>query len=105
MRNAAYKVLLVALLLIPAAVDVTGQNNPRDAERLIKALGVEPGMTVAEIGAGSGELSVLLARYVGDNGRLYSTEINQERLGEIRKAVAAASLGNVTVLEAGAETT
>ena len=105
MRHAVSRLLLVLLLILPAAVSVTAQNNPRDAERLIKALGVEPGMTVGEIGAGTGELSVLFARHVGPTGRVFTTEISQERLGDIRKAVAANALTNVTVLEAGEQST
>ena len=100
--------LFVALLIVAAAAPAAGlfaQNDPRDADRLIKALSVEPGMAVGEIGAGSGGLSILFARYVGENGKVLTTEINPDRLADIRQAIAAASLRNVTVLEAGEDST
>lgn len=104
MRRRLFLLLLVAAVAAPAAIP-SAQNNPRDAERLIMALGVEPGMTVGEIGAGTGELTVLFARHVAERGRVFTTEINRERLDDIRKAIAAASVQNVTVLEAGEEST
>ncbi len=104
MRRRLVLALVFAAVMAPAAGSVA-QNNPRDAERLITGLGVEPGMTVGEIGAGTGELSILLARHVGDSGKVLTTEINRDRLGDIRKAIAAASLQNITVLEAGEDAT
>jgi predicted methyltransferase len=50
-------------------------------------------------------LTVLMAGHVGPEGRVYSTEINAERLEEIRRAAASASATNVTVLEAGTDGT
>ncbi|MEX2272651.1 MAG: methyltransferase domain-containing protein [Vicinamibacterales bacterium] len=105
MRTRLLAILLVAAAVAPASVDLLAQNNARDLQRLIKALEVEPGMTVGEIGAGSGELTVLMAGHVGAAGKVLSTELNEARLADIRKAVAAASRQNVTVLEAGVETT
>lgn len=105
MRILRARPALIALVLCVASVCTRAQDNPRDLQRLVTALALEPGMSVAEIGAGSGELTVLMARHVGSSGRVFSTEINGDRLTEIRKAVGAASLGNVTVLEAGTDRT
>jgi predicted methyltransferase len=96
---------VIALLVAAASVPVFTQNNPRDAQRLIAEMAVAPGMTVGEIGAGSGELTVLMAQHVGPAGKVLSTEISDQRLAEIRKAVDAASLRNVEVLQAAAEST
>jgi ubiquinone/menaquinone biosynthesis C-methylase UbiE len=104
MRRRLFLALLVAAFAAPAA-GTLAQNNPRDADRLIKAMGVEPGMTVGEIGAGTGDLSLLFARHVGERGAVFTTEINPDRLADIRKAVDASSLRNITVLEAGEEVT
>jgi ubiquinone/menaquinone biosynthesis C-methylase UbiE len=57
-------------------------------------------MRVAEVGAGTGWLTVEVARRVGESGRIYSTELNPRRLGQIREAVADAGLTNVIVTEA-----
>ncbi len=68
------------------------------APRLIELLGIEPAMTVAEIGAGSGDLTVEMARIVGPAGRVYSTEVSESKLRGIRENAAGAGLENVTVI-------
>jgi ubiquinone/menaquinone biosynthesis C-methylase UbiE len=73
--------------------------------RLRQVLTLEEGMVVADVGAGKGELTFALAREVGQKGRVFSTEIDSERLRRLRDAVVVAKLDNVTVVEArGSET-
>jgi predicted methyltransferase len=76
-----------------------------DAARLVKALKLDTGQTVADIGAGGGQLSVLLARAVGPSGRVYATELNRDLLRVIRQAADRAGLTNVSVIEAHATRT
>jgi predicted methyltransferase len=89
-------VLAVLAFLSGAAAtpDITAE-----AERLLEVLELQPGATVADIGAGSGEMSVALAKLLGPSGRVYATDINQERLREIGQASVAAGLTNVIALE------
>lgn len=105
MRNSRLVILAVAAAVSAATVCTRAQDNPRDLQRLVEALSIEPGMRVGEIGAGGGELTVLMAGHVGANGHIYSTEISDDRLDDIRQAVEDASLGNVTVLRAGTNAT
>lgn len=72
----------------------------REMTRLRQVLALESGKAVADVGAGKGELTLALAREVAPGGRVFSTEIDAARLKQIRVAVAAAGLGNVTVVEA-----
>lgn len=67
--------------------------------RLRQVLALKAGSVVADVGAGKGELTVALAREVRSNGRVFSTEIDAQRLKAIRTAVADARLDNVTVVE------
>lgn len=71
-----------------------------DATRLVGALKLQTGQTVADIGAGGGQLAIALARVVGPSGRVYATELGEDRLRGLRKAVESSGLENVTVLEA-----
>ena len=57
-------------------------------------------MTVAEIGAGDGELTLAIAERVGATGRVYATEIETEKQDAIRVAAREAGLANVEVLPA-----
>lgn len=68
--------------------------------RLRQVLTLETGTVVADVGAGKGAVSFALAREVGSNGHVFSTEIDPERLRRLREAIVAAKLDNVTVVEA-----
>jgi ubiquinone/menaquinone biosynthesis C-methylase UbiE len=76
-----------------------------DAKRLVPVIELHEGQTVADIGAGSGRLTVELAREVGPSGRVYATELEEHRRRAIREAAKSAGLKNVTVVEAHATRT
>jgi len=71
-----------------------------EGERLAALLELRPGLTVAEIGAGRGALTVDLARRVGPGGRVYSTELDPDRRAAIERRADGARLRNVTVVKA-----
>lgn len=76
-----------------------------DAARLATALKLQAGQTVADIGAGSGQLTLELARLVGPSGRVYATELDEDRLRELRRIADSAELRNISVVEAHATRT
>lgn len=49
-------------------------------ELLVEVLGLKPGQTVADVGAGSGYFSWRMAQRVGEKGTVYAVEIQQEFL-------------------------
>jgi cyclopropane fatty-acyl-phospholipid synthase-like methyltransferase len=68
-------------------------------DEVVAALKLQPGQTVADIGAGSGLLVAPLAKAVGPRGRVYAVEIDAGFFPEIRRRAAAAQVANVeTVL-------
>jgi precorrin-6B methylase 2 len=68
-------------------------------DEVVAALKLQPGQTVADIGAGSGLLEPPLAKAVGPRGRVYAVEIDAGFFPEIRKRATAARVTNVeTVL-------
>lgn len=73
----------------------------REMPQIREVLALDQRRVVADVGAGKGELTFALAAEVGAKGRVFSTEIDPERLQRLREAVAAARLDNVTVVEAG----
>jgi ubiquinone/menaquinone biosynthesis C-methylase UbiE len=96
-RLFAFALLTCSLLLQPSS----GAQSELAAEvsRLVQVLELSPESTVADLGAGSGEVTLEIARQLGAKARVYSTDINRVRLEEIKKAAAAANLTNVTVIE------
>ena len=99
------RVIVLALLLVVGAYAVHRAVPRGDAaaeiDRLVALLRLSPGMTVAEIGAGAGEMTVHMADTLGSTSTVYATELNPERLDDIREAVQEAGLAHVTILEAG----
>ena len=79
----------------------TGPEMPR----LRHELALKPSMSVADVGAGRGEVTVALAAEVGPSGQVFSTDIDTHALEQIRARVAAAALQNVTVVQAHARDT
>jgi ubiquinone/menaquinone biosynthesis C-methylase UbiE len=69
--------------------------------RLARALGLEPGMQVADIGAGSGALAAEIATMVAPSGRVYATELSPERLEDLRRQVRRVPAANMAVIPAG----
>jgi ubiquinone/menaquinone biosynthesis C-methylase UbiE len=69
----------------------------RDEERtdiLIELLGLAPNAVVADIGAGSGTLSIPIAQRI-PAGRVYAVDIQQEMLDLVRERTAALGVTNV----------
>jgi ubiquinone/menaquinone biosynthesis C-methylase UbiE len=67
----------------------------RRPEKVIEALGIGPGSRVADIGAGSGLLTVHLARAVQPNGRVVATDIDGAVLDLLQSRLVAAGLADV----------
>ena len=76
-----------------------------DIKRLVPILELRAGQTVADIGAGGGELTVALAKEVGPEGRVYATEMEKDRMERLRRRATDGGHTNVTVLEAHATRT
>jgi tRNA A58 N-methylase Trm61 len=93
------RALVATLFVTQLAFAQSADDNAADAKRLIAALHIHQGSVVGEIGAGSGELTVALAREVGPEGRIYSNELNAARRADISRAAESAGLSNVTVVE------
>ncbi len=91
-------VILLAATSLPYLPLLHGTTS-EEVERLAAWLDVQPGMRVADVGAGDGTFALALARRVGPSGRVYATELDGERLADIRQAATDAGLANVMVIE------
>ncbi|MDB6171681.1 MAG: methyltransferase protein [Chthoniobacteraceae bacterium] len=64
------------------------REEEEGTDRLLEALQLKPGEAVADIGAGSGYFSWRMARLVGESGRIFAVEIQQEMLDLLMKNMA-----------------
>lgn len=76
--------------------DLFSQRN--DGPLYLELAGVQPGQRTLEIGAGTGDQTLLLARAVGPDGRVVATDLSEGMLAVARARVEAAGLGNVEFL-------
>jgi ubiquinone/menaquinone biosynthesis C-methylase UbiE len=73
------------------------RDKAGEAEKVMDLLGVRPGMTVADIGAGNGYYTVRLAKRVGPEGRVLAEDIVPAYVSRLRGRIAAEGLSNVNV--------
>lgn len=62
----------------------------------VQLLRIQPGQTVADIGAGSGYYTRLLSKSVGPAGKVYATDIQPEMIRLLEERIRREKLSNVT---------
>jgi ubiquinone/menaquinone biosynthesis C-methylase UbiE len=77
-------------------------DKRQEITRLAELLRWKPGSVVADIGAGDGSYSFLVAEKVGASARVYATEIDKEKLKSLRTQVTKRKLDNIIVVEGAA---
>jgi SAM-dependent methyltransferase len=85
----------------PSYFDDANRAEKLQIERVMDVLNIQPGKSVADIGAGSGFFSVRAAKRVGDRGKVYAVEINQNFINYINDRARRENFSNIqTVLGA-----
>jgi precorrin-6B methylase 2 len=72
------------------------EENPEGA---LDALKLKPGMVVADVGAGTGYMSLKMAKRVGQSGKVYAEDVQPEMLQKVRENAAKAKATNVIALQ------
>jgi predicted methyltransferase len=67
-------------------------------EKIVAAIGLKPGMAMADIGAGTGLFTLHFAQAVGENGKVYAVEIAKNFLEHIKARAATARAANVQTI-------
>jgi predicted methyltransferase len=75
--------------------DSPGRDERLQINRVMDILGIAPGKTVADIGAGSGWFTVRAAKRVGDTGTVYAVDINPDAIRYIDARIRKENLHNV----------
>jgi len=81
------------------------EREERDIEEgpdtALEALDLKPGMTVADIGAGSGYITVRMARLVGETGKVYAEDIQPQMLQLLQRRLQREKVTNVVPVLGG----
>ena len=78
--------------------DSPGRDERLQINRVMDILGLAPGKSVADVGAGSGWFSVRAARRVGAGGIVYAVDINPEATSHIEERARKEGLQNVKAI-------
>ena len=70
-------------------------NKP---DQIIKAIGLKPGQTIADIGAGGGYFSLRFAEIVGEEGKVYAVDTNPKFLKFIQSCAEEKGIGNILTI-------
>jgi len=68
---------------------------------VLGALGLEPGMLVADLGSGAGYFTIRLARAVGPDGRIFAVDTDAELREAVVERARSQGLDNVRAVAAG----
>jgi len=93
-------VLAVLILWPPHRAFAWGTDDAALADEIATLLAVKPGGTVAEVGAGHGQMAIRMAQRVGPSGHVYASEIDPLRIAEIQQRARDAGLDNLTAVTA-----
>jgi predicted methyltransferase len=85
----------VADIVSAAWSDEQSRDNDGEAADVLRLLGVKPGLSIADIGAGSGYYTSRLAPAVGPSGRIYANDIIPDYLARLRRRMAAEGRSNI----------
>ena len=75
----------------------TARDQVDEARKVMDFAAIEPGMTVADIGAGEGYYTVRLAQRVGANGRVLAQDIDPDAIQRLGLRVEKERLDNVSI--------
>ena len=73
------------------------RDSRGEAQKVMDLAEIEPGMTVADIGAGNGYYTVRLAPRVGESGRVLAQDIDPEAIQRLGRRVERQRLDNVSI--------
>jgi len=92
----------VALVLLAGTLAAQGGEEARErwqrVPEIFAALGVGPGVRVADIGAGGGFFTSRLARAVGNDGRVFAVDVDAAVIGRLEQRAAREPWSNVDII-------
>ena len=87
----------VATIISPVWASEDERRSAGETDQVFRLMDIKPGMTVADVGAGSGYYTVQLSRKVGANGRVFAQDVMADYLVTLQKRIEAEQLKNVSL--------
>jgi ubiquinone/menaquinone biosynthesis C-methylase UbiE len=82
-----------------------GAASSDEIARLRTLMGWKAGQTLADVGAGEGEIGIAAVAVLGETGKVYLTELDEKKRKALEEAVEKRGLKNVVVVQAAEKQT
>src|SRR5580693_9178762 len=83
---------------VAKTLDNPNRDKTQKPEEIVTLMAIKPGMTVADIGTGTGYMLPFLSRAVGTSGKVFGEDIAQDFLDRAKARVGTDQLPNVTLV-------
>ncbi len=103
MRKRQLPSLVIAALSL--VLFLGAQASSDEVRRLGQVMAWKAGQTIGDVGAGKGEIGIAAAGAVGKTGRVYVTELDEEKRKALEGEVKSRGLANIVVLQAAEKQT
>jgi ubiquinone/menaquinone biosynthesis C-methylase UbiE len=80
-------------------LDRSTREQEEAPEQALALIGIRPGMVVADVGAGTGYMTIRVARLVGPSGKVFASDIQPAMLRIIADKARTEHLANVEVVQ------
>jgi ubiquinone/menaquinone biosynthesis C-methylase UbiE len=77
------------------AYEGVNRDQWQQPDRVLASLEIQPGATVADLGAGSGYFTFKLAEAAGPGGKVYAVDIDSDMISIIRETAKEKGIGNI----------
>lgn len=111
MKNVVFIIIAFSFIFLSSFSPVSGDeqdpmarpyearlNKRQPPDKVLKAIGIKPGMVIGEVGAGSGRYTVEIASRIGPSGKLYANDIRPDSLEYLKKRCKGRGLDNVEII-------
>jgi ubiquinone/menaquinone biosynthesis C-methylase UbiE len=103
---AALLAFAVSAQELPSPDKVREWDGRRDGwqkpDEVLRALSIEPGSRLADVGAGLGYFTAHLSRAAGAGGRVYAADVDERAVRFLKQRAASDGWGNVEVVQSAA---
>jgi ubiquinone/menaquinone biosynthesis C-methylase UbiE len=99
------KIIFSGVLLLAVFVSLCAAISESEIQRLEKVMNWKTGQMIADVGAGEGEIGFAAASAVGESGKVYLTELDEQKIAALQADASRRKLKNVVILAAAEKET